>query len=206
MASIITSQHSLHPTNMDKIVVDLNFIKAVQAVASDNHWRVVLSGGYGLDLQLGQITRSHGDVDLILYSQAQRSTFLATFTKVLQTLVLDPHIEVKEEEFFSDLSLKSKTVRGNLYLVQTALDPLLNIQQVVTLSGRVVTNTDERFPPPVRGKLDNLEIEVTNPNLHLADILNKRKVKGQLAKHDSDILYLERLTDKRVVNHLLTLM
>jgi|GEM_PF-2631537 len=189
-----------------KATRDLGFIKSLQQLANQNQWRIVVSGGYGLDILLGKITRNHNDVDIILYGNSVRDDSRKQINDELGKLLSNPQITTKDEDFYLDIDAKSPGFGANIYFVQTVNDPHIDIHRVMKLDGVVVTNTEDRFPSPVVGRLDDLVIEVQNPHTHLADILFKRKKLENRLTHNQDIKNLELLTDKSKVETILALM
>jgi hypothetical protein len=51
----------------EKVKSDLSFLKKLLNYSKEKGFRVVVSGGYGLDGILGKITRPHNDLDLLIY-------------------------------------------------------------------------------------------------------------------------------------------
>lgn len=178
--------------DFDKIKTDIEGIGSLQKLAKHNNWRIVVAGGFALDILLGQITRNHGDVDVILYGTADRKQARAI---LLEHLAPDQNrpFKVQEDTFFTTYELQTGTTNFNIYYVQTVVDPMASIQKVKKADGTVVTNSVDDFPPPVLGKLDNLEIEVQHPRARLDDILAKRERSGHRPEHDQDIKNLKIL-------------
>lgn len=178
--------------DFDKIKTDLEGIGSLQKLAKHHNWRIVVAGGFALDILLGQITRNHGDVDVILYGTADRKQARAI---LLEHLVPDKNLplKVQEDTFFTTYELQTGATNFNIYYVQTVDDPKVSIQSVKKVDGTVVTNSVDDFPPPVLGKLNNLEIEVQHPRARLNDILAKRKRSGNRPEHDQDIKNLQIL-------------
>lgn len=192
--------------NLVKVQRDLGLIKSMQKLSISRKWRIVVSGGYGLDILLGQVTRQHGDVDLILYGNVPRNEAVKQITEFLNLSLSNPQINIQEDMFYSDIDVNSPGLGANLYFVETAGNPFSKIHKVKKLDGDIVTNSENRFPSPVQGKLGEIEIEVQNPNLHLADILYKRRKQENRPAHDQDIKNLESLTDKAQVETILGMM
>ncbi|MFH2019516.1 MAG: hypothetical protein ABII80_02805 [bacterium] len=192
--------------NWEKVRRDFAFLRLLSELSYDNNWRMVVSGGYGLDAQLGRITRTHDDLDVIMYGVDSRDRAVKLLSELIQSKLIDPMISVKSEAFFENVDVSSSGFGANMYYVETVEDPNLNINKVRKLDGEVITNTEERFPSPVKGKLAELIVEVQNPNTHLADIIFKRRTQPHKPTHDQDIKNLELLTDSTVVESILGLV
>jgi len=177
--------------NHSKIISDLDFLTVFTKFAKSNNWRIVVSGGYGLDGYLGVITRSHGDLDLIIYGQNSRTTALNKLTTYLSSTIVDATVIAKQEPFYLELDINAHNFGGNFYYVETVDDPFINIQTIIKDDGTMITNSLEDFPPPSPGKLDNLLVEVQDQGAHLGDILQRRENDTALSKHDQDIVNIQ---------------
>ncbi len=177
--------------NHQKIQSDMEFLKKFIDFARAQNWRVVVSGGYGLDGHLGLITRSHADLDVIIYGQDNRHAAESNLKIYLTSQIREVQITVKQEPFYLELDLHADNFVGNLYYVQTVLDPNVDLSQVKKSDGSFVTNSPDDFPPPIKGKLGDLTVEVQDQNAHLADILRRRGYDKSLSKHDQDITNIQ---------------
>ncbi len=179
--------------NQSRLQAHLNFIDSFEPWCKVKNWRPVIYGGYGLDGYLHTITRNHGDIDLVIYGRSPRAEALAKIIDYLNNEIKDVSIESHYEDFLIDIKVKSKRLSGNFYYVQTADDPYTNLNRVIKSDGTIVTNKPTDFPPPVKGKLGYLSVEVQDQSAHLKDILRKRAEVEILTKHDQDILNLQSL-------------
>jgi hypothetical protein len=173
--------------NNSKIDSDINFLKSFHLFTKQNNWRVVVSGGYGLDGYLRTITRTHGDLDLIIYGQDNRKNAEQKIREQLETQLKGANISTDSVEFFIEIDVHASKCVGNFYYVETVNNPMTDLSQVKKMDGQVVTNSPSDFPPPVLGKLRDLEIEVQDQGAHLKDILRRRGYDTALGKHDQDI-------------------
>jgi hypothetical protein len=191
--------------NWDKVNRDLNLIRSLQEICETNNWRIVVSGGYGLDILLGRITRTHSDVDIIIFGQESRGGALTKIHTFLANQI--PHATFKnsENDFQLVIDLHSPGLGANIYYVQTAISPFTNLNVIIKQNGESITNSAKRFPSPVKGKLDELEIEIQNPHTHLADILYKQRTLTHKPTHDQDISNLRQITDEYVVEEIIKL-
>lgn len=151
----------------------------------DHKWRMVVYGGYGLDGFIGRITRDHGDIDLVIYGQSNRVVSSDTITSFIKTKYPKATIIKKSHPFQFEIDVHESGFGLNLYYVQTNDDPFVNIHTVVKADGEIVTNDPSIFPPPEKGRLDQLEVEVQNQKSHLKDILAKGGANE--AKYISDL-------------------
>lgn len=186
-------------SNIDqlKLQADLSFIDSFGKWCRDQGWRLVVYGGYGLDGYLQTITRNHGDIDLVIYGHSPRSQALASIIKYLNQTINEVEVKSKDQDFLIDIKVKSKSISGNFYYVQTVNDPYHNLNSVIRLDGTQITNSPKDFPPPVKGKLGKFEVEVQNQSAHLADIFRKRGSDTAHPKHDQDIDNIQTLLAKK---------
>lgn len=194
----MTNDLQIQP-NIDhyKTVQDIAFIGSFDQWCHSQGWRLVVYGGYGLDAYLQKITRNHGDIDLVIYGSESRSQSLPKIVEYLRVLIKDVEIKRLDQEFMIDIKVKSISISGNFYYVQTVDDPYENLSTLIKLDGTQVTNSLSDFPPPVMGKLGKLEVEVQDQSAHLADILRKRGDGASLSKHDQDIANIQTLLAKK---------
>lgn len=162
---------SLNPAQ--KLKYDLSVIEQLVSTAKYYNWRLVISGGYGLDFALGRFTRNHGDLDAIFYGTHTREKAKTLFDTSLNTILLKPEIEIKDEEFFLDIKVKSGGFVGNFYYVQVNSDPHISISTVIKKDGTTITNSPTDFPPPIPGQIGELQLECQDQLAHLQDILRK---------------------------------
>lgn len=191
--------------NSDKVNRDLGLIKSFQGFAKAQNYRLVVYGGYGLDILLGQITRSHNDVDLVIYGQTRREGASQLIQEFIANHVQNSAINVSENDFMVDLDLKSPGMGANIYYVQVSGDPDKSLNEVVKKSGEHIANSETRFPAPLAGVLGDLHIDVQNPHSHLADILCKQRTLNHRLSHDQDIANLRQITDPARVDEIIRL-
>lgn len=192
--------------NQEKLTKQLEFITSTIDLAKKLGFRLVLSGGFGIDFFLGQVTRDHNDVDLILYGDKSREYADLDITHWANNLLNRPTVKIKSEKFYEDINIKSQGLVINLYYVQTVFNPYKDLKHIITLDGSKVKNSLERFPLPSPGLLNGITVEVDDPNQHLADILYKRQKLENRKSHDRDIQNLRLVTDTQKVNKIIHLM
>jgi hypothetical protein len=202
--TVIRSQLSSQ-INWDKVKRDLALIESLQQLCKTNNWRIVVYGGYGLDILLGQITRSHNDVDIVIYGQNNRELASHKIQEFLTKLITGCNLKISENDFMIDIDLNSPGLGANIYYVQVFANPFTNLNNVIKRNGETIINTEKQFPPPMKGRLDNLEIDVQNPNSHLADILFKQRTLIHKSTHDQDISNLRQITEVTVVDEIISL-
>lgn len=179
--------------NNSKIKSDISFIKKIILFAKQLKWRIVISGGYGLDGYLRTITRSHGDLDIILYGQEKRVQAGEEIRTFIETHIKDSVITINSEDYYLEIDVHGHNFVGNIYYVQTVKNPYKDLNQVYKMDGTLVINSSEDFPPPQSGDLCGLVVEVQDQKAHLEDILRKRKSERSLPKHDQDIQNIKSL-------------
>lgn len=191
--------------NWDKTKRDLNLIRSLQQFSESNDWRMVVYGGYGLDILLGQITRTHNDVDVVIYGKNSREDVRPKITTFLTNSIPNATLRISDNDFMVDIDLNSPGLGANIYYVQTAENPFTSLSTIILNNGKSITNSEKRFPPPVKGKLDEIVIDVQNPHTHLADILYKQRTLAHKSSHDQDISNLRLITDENVVEEIIKL-
>jgi hypothetical protein len=183
---------------------DLKFLAGFLRRARGKNLRVVVSGGYGLDGLLGEITRAHEDLDLIVYGKITREKARKILEEIVEKICSDCQItKAEKNQFYLSIDFNKKGFGLNLYFVQTIKDPSENILRIRLKNGKEHVNSEKRFPLPLEAKVKGLAFESQNPNLHLADILFKTK-KGKKKKHQQDIYNLSQITDKEKVEEILS--
>jgi len=192
--------------NHEKLNTDLVFIRSFLDLSKSIGFRLILSGGYGIDFYLHQITRDHNDVDLIIYGLAERAEAGNLIGNWLKSLLNNPTIKITPEMFYEDIDVNSQALKANLYYVHTTNDPYKDLQHIIRQDGKNIENSVDRFPTPVSGKLNDITVEVQDPCSHLADILYKRINQENRINHDQDIQNLRLVTDQHRVSSILALM
>lgn len=191
--------------NWSKISSDLEFIKSFQVFTKSQNWRIVVYGGYGLDILLGSITRTHNDVDLVIYGQVSRQEASDKISDFLTNLLQNSLVNISENDFMLEIDFKSPGLGANIYYVQIKGDPFQSLNIVVKKNGESITNSIKRFPSPIEGVLEDIHIEVQNPHSHLADILDKQHRLVNRQSHIQDIANLRQITDAARVDEILSL-
>lgn len=88
-------------------------------------------------------------------------------------MCLNPEIKILEHLFQVEVDVHANGFTLNLYYVQTANDPFKSLDQVVKSDGTVITNDIAIFPPPQKGRLEGMEVEVQDQHSHIQDIFAK---------------------------------
>lgn len=177
--------------NWHKITTQVNFINKFVALAKTKGWRVVVSGGYGLDFALGRVSRNHGDIDLIIYGHDSRPAAKNILSRLVETLLPGANLILRQDEYYIDIKLNFPGLDGNLYYVQTQQDPFVDLCTVIKKTGEVVANSVQQFPLPKIGKIEDIAVEVQDQKAHLDDIIRKGGTKE--AKYTQDIENIRQL-------------
>jgi hypothetical protein len=199
----------LHKKHLDKkqqrkVTSDLNFLSRLLSFSKNKGFRVVVSGGYGLDGILEEITRPHNDLDMTLFAKGDRKKTVKAVKSFIVNYFPSATITTKPGYFYEAVEINAKGFGAAIYVVETINNPLKDIRTIKLTDGKTQVNSEKRFPPPVKAELHNLQFEAQNPNLHLADILYKRKKEKRLKKHKQDIQNLRQITDNKKVNLILS--
>lgn len=172
-----------------KTIKDLEFIKNFQNFCQNNSFRMVVYGGYGLDAYFHQLSRPHGDIDLVIYGIDDRGRAAKLISTFIKSLYPTTSIQQSENPFQVVIDVKDPGFGLNLYYIQTRDNPFINIHTVVKSSGEIVTNDPAIFPPPQQGSLEGLELEVQDQGSHLKDILAKGGASESKYISDLGLLY-----------------
>lgn len=167
---------------------DLQLIKDLLIFARDLEWRMVVYGGYGLDFAVGKITRDHGDIDLVFYGQNDRYTAEQKITSYLTQKLESPTFKIEENDFQLVIDVHANKYVLNLYYVQTQSSPYVDLHHVIKKSGEIVVNDPVMFPPPQKGSLSGINVEVQDQLAHKKDILSKGDTLSDKRKKDLDII------------------
>ena len=193
------SDHDLLKQKADS---DFHFLKSLINLSKLNNWRIVVSGGYGMDFFLNELTRYHGDLDIIIYGKESRKDVTIKLNEFIDGYFSKPEIIIKPQGFYLEFDVKDKGFIANIYFVETVEDPKINLKKIRKINGEIIVNKISEFPMPVPGEIDGFKLEVQDQNAHLADILKRRGYDKSLTKHDSDILRLSKITDPKKVEFL----
>jgi hypothetical protein len=177
---------------------DLSTLKKLKEFAKNNNWKIVVSGGYGLDLFLSLTTRTHDDVDIIIYGQETYNEAVEKIKNHITNIFSNAEVTSKPNEFYTEVDINAPGFRANCYFVETIENPFVNHHIIKKVNGEVVTNSKEKFPKPRHGKIGDLEIEIEDQNTHLADILSKISDNFTL-KYSQDVENLRHITDPKKV-------
>lgn len=172
-----------------KLKNDLGFINQCLNFCKLQKWRMVVYGGYGLDGYFGRITRNHGDIDLVIYGTDTHASAAKSISDFIKSLYSDAIIKQTENPFQVEIFANYSGFGLNLYYVKTKDDPFINIHTVIKLSGEIVHNDPTIFPPPQKGSLEGLELEVQDQDSHLKDILVKGGASESKYIGDLKLLY-----------------
>lgn len=193
----------LNKKEKEKVELDLNFIKTFLYFSKKKGFRVVVSGGYGLDGILGEITRFHNDLDLIVYWKKNRKEAVSSLKNIIKKKLSSVLVKVKDGKFYTTIDFENKEISGAVYVIETFENAFKNINKIKLLNGKIKINSMQQFPTPVKASLLGLKLEAQNPNVHLADILYKRKKEKKL-KHKQDIENFRFITDREKVGFILS--
>lgn len=188
--------------NWPKIGHDITILKNLRQFTYENNWRSVVSGGYGLDLFLSLTTRTHNDIDVVIYGQEDREEAIKKLNRFIVNTISHPDSHASHETFYMELDVNAPGFGANLYFVETIEKPFVNYNIVKKFDGSVEVNPESKSPRPRLGKMGKFEVEIQDQNAHLADILKKSSKSSPTSKYDQDIQNLRHITDPKVVEFL----
>lgn len=204
MTALQIVKTSLSPEEQEKVKRDLKVLRKFIEFCKNKGSRLIVTGGYGLDGALGQITRPHNDLDIVVYSENSRMKTVTEFIDVIKDLFSDSKISIHSGKFMHTLDLNSSGFGANIYVVQTANNPFADLNSLILKNGEPYKNNPQIFLPPVKAKLRGLKFEAQDPNFHLADIFIKGNRDEKLRKHAQDIENLRKITNQKKVEEILS--
>lgn len=187
----------LSPKDWEKVRKDLDFIGLMTNCAKSLGCRVVISGGYSVDGNMGRITRPHNDIDIEVYGTNQQPQIVH---KLVEDIVQqDPFSELKLEdkgrqEYYHSFFVEGNGLGADIYYVCVTENPFAETKVVIKKDG---TLTPEHSFNTRWVVLNDIAFEVVGPKEQLDDILKKRQKAGNLkSKHEQDIENLRTLLSK----------
>jgi len=182
-----------------KIKNDLRFIELISAYAKQADLRVIISGGYATDGNLGEVTRPHEDIDVQIYGNGDRAK--STVEDLVEKIAGEDEsfsglrIDDKgRQEYYHWIFTEKKGFGADIYYIQVADDPFADKKRVVRKDG-TLTEAHEFDTGFV--ELEGVSYEAEKPEAILTDMLYKREVRGDelKEKHEQDITNLKRISD-----------
>jgi hypothetical protein len=182
-----------------KIKSDLRFIQLVNRFAKDANLRVIISGGYANDGNLGEITRPHNDIDIQVYGNSNSPQEIVENLIQAVTAVDDTYsgLEINDkgrQEYYHSYFIEKEGLGADVYYIQVVGNPNGNEKRVVKSDG---TYGEPHEFDANKVLLEGVGFEAENPVSELVDILYKRNIRGDKLKdkHEQDIANLQLITD-----------
>lgn len=185
----------LSPLDWDKVGKDLKFIDLITQDAKGFGYRVVISGGYAVDGNLGRITRPHNDIDIEIYGVEEDPWIIRDLVEAI-TQERD-YSELKlidkgRQEFYHSFFVEGNGLGADIYYVQVISDPFAETKIVVKKDG---STTSEHSFNTRQVVLEGTVFEAVEPKEQMDDILTKaEKAESIQPKHKQDIDNLRAIT------------
>lgn len=179
---------------LEKTEKDLDFIKSTTEICKDNNARLIVSGGYSIDGNLGKITRPHRDLDILIFGQDDRPVeFVDSLFGQLNASTLE--LEDKGRKTFYHWFFAEGGGQGiDIYYIQVKGDPFAKEKVVIKSDG---SETEIQQYNTRKVSLGGIDFEAQDPEDSLSDILMKReRGERQRLEHDQDIMNLKQLLEK----------
>lgn len=177
-----------------KIGNDLSFINLITSQAKERGYRVVVSGGYSIDGNLGQITRPHNDIDIQIYGQSEQPRIIRDLMETVKQQEAFSRIELRDkgrQEFYHAFFAEGNGLGADIYYVQVTGNPFDSTKVVVKNNGSLTSEHSFNTAPVT---LEGVSFEAVNPQEQLEDILKKRARGDRLKpEHDQDLQNLQRI-------------
>ena len=189
--------------DLKKIQKDLRFIDLMTQLAKAKDCRLIVSGGYAVDGNLGRITRPHGDIDIQIFGQRGESEQiirgLVTKVKKDESSLSEVYVSDKgRQEYYHSFLAKGNGLGSDVYYIQVTENPFGSEKHVVKKDGTI---SERQEYETVEVTLEGITFEAISPTPELMDKLYKREIRGDepKSKHDQDIANLRLITDAREV-------
>lgn len=186
----------------DKVKKDLMFVDLVTRAGKEMGLRVVVFGGYAVDGLLGELTRPHQDLDLLVHVGTGRKC---------EELVIKLLAKIEEEPMFGSMKIEDKGrsefyhsyfVEGNgigvdMYWIEVVEDVWGVEKTAVKADG---SWGDKRRFRTLEVELEGVEFEANNAFDEMVDRMykNRKKGYGRKEKYDQDIENLSGLVEINV--------
>lgn len=190
-----------------KIKNDLKLISLFTKFGKELDCRVLFHGGYAVDGALGQITRSHNDIDVQIYSKNADGENITK--QILHKIAeednqfLDYSFEEKKQTPYSrNFYVKFKDGIADIYFIQTKNDPFSKDKIIIKQDG---SHTEVQQFETFIASLQGINFEAQIPSIEAADKIFKREHRGdpKLAKHEQDINNLKKIvTEEKIAEQL----
>ena len=182
----------LSPQEKKKIENDLRLITSFIDAARYQGLRVIVFGGYGVDGALGEISRYHNDIDLLVFGTSADGK--EVLTSVLRDIGFDGY-SIKDKgrgEYYHNWVFARGETTLDIYFLQTSISPF-GIEKNIVRNDRTVS--EQQFGEPVIGMIGGATFEVQDPKVELEDKVHKRDVKGyeKRVEHEQDIENLQSI-------------
>ncbi len=204
MTNVKIATSEITETDLKKIQKDLRFISLMTKLAKEKDYRLIVSGGYAVDGNLGRITRPHGDIDIQIFGQGGESEQIIRdlVTKVKEDEPSLSEVNVNDkgrQDYYHSFQLKGNGLVSDIYYVQVTENPFSGEKHVVKNDGKI---TERQEYETTEVTLNGITFEAVSPTPELVDKLYKREIRGDKpkAKHDQDIANLKLITDAKEVN------
>jgi len=180
---------SLSDVQKAKIYNDLVIIDRITTIGKQMGIRVVIGGGYAVDGALGQITRSHDDIDIQFYSKNELT--MDEVAKFLARSVQDKG----REEYYHVFRVEDGDFIADIYALCVDSDPFGNEKIIMKRDGS--KSEVQKFATKIV-ILDGVSFEAQDASVELEDKLYKRNIRHDpvYQKHDQDIVNLQKLLAK----------
>ncbi|OGM10868.1 hypothetical protein A2W13_00200 [Candidatus Woesebacteria bacterium RBG_16_36_11] len=176
-----------------KVNKDLSFIDFITKKSKEYGYRTIISGGYSVDGNLGQITRPHNDIDIQIYGNKSDSQIIR---KLIDEANDGEYLELNLKDKGEQLYYHSYFVEGNglgadIYYIHVLENPFDKNKIVIK---RDSTQTDKHPFNTRNVTLNGVSYEVISPHEQMKDILNKRDRGDKFkSEHNQDLANLELL-------------
>lgn len=197
-------------SDLKKIKKDLRFIELMTQLAKEKGCRLIVSGGYAVDGNLGQLTRPHNDIDIQIYGDSEDSKDIVG-ELLREVKEKDPQfsqVESKDngrQEYYHAFIAQGEGLGSDIYYIQVTGNPFDDEKHIVKKDGSI---GERQHYHTLQVTLEGVTFEANDPITELADKRYKREIRGDEPKayHNQDIKNLKLITDEKEVNSKLATM
>lgn len=178
----------------EKVGKDLVFINLLTNDAKSLGYRVVISGGYCVDGNIGRITRPHNDIDIEVYGTDQQPQVINELVKNITHQEQFSGLKLEDkgrQEYYHSFFIEGNGLGADIYYVCVVENPFVETKVVVKKDGSLTPRHSFNTKKVV---LNGIAFETVGPKEQLEDILKKRQKGNDLKpKHEQDIENLKAL-------------
>lgn len=185
----------LSESDWETIRKALKFIETMSDLTNKSGLRLVVFSGYAVDANLGEITRPHRDVDILIYGEKDEQTTqmvrkLLSKAKVILKLPGAKLIDKGRQEYYYQYVVNGDGLGADVYCMQTTSNPFAKHRFVIKNDGSL---TEKQEYKTKEVKLEGVSFESLSADEELANRIEFRSKGKTKIGLDQDIKNLTKL-------------